>query len=124
MSDLFVMPSADKYGIEAWKNLIAAANSLYDLVDAIYLDDYDFKSDDLIDLVGRGPETATRIIAAAKTANQLDDEAGDFTESEKTELVTLAGERFQKPAYAKILRGVADIADGVSELINPANPTD
>lgn len=124
MSDLFVMPSENKYGIESFKNLVAAANSVYDLFEITYLDDRKFGTDDLVDLIGAGPVTITNIIQAANTAKDLGKEGSDLTEAEKSELVSLAGARFRNPAYSKIFRGVADMADGISELINPANPTD
>ncbi len=124
MSDLFVMPSENKYGIESWKNLFSAADAAWGLVELTYLDDRKFASDDLIDLVTVGPKVITEVIKAAGTSKDLGKEATDLTEGEKAELTALFGDKIKNPAYMKIFRGLADVADGISEAINPANPTD
>ena len=124
MSALFVMSADNKYGIESYKNLVAAANAVYDLFEVTYLDDRKFGTDDLVDLISAGPVAITKIIQAANTAKDLGKEGADLTEAEKEEIVGLVGARFSNPAYQKLFRGVADVADGISELINSSNPTD
>ena len=118
------MSADNKYGIESYKNLVAAANAVYDLFEVTYLDDRKFGTDDLVDLISAGPVAITKIIQAANTAKDLGKEGADLTEAEKEEIVGLVGARFSNPAYQKLFRGVADVADGISELINSSNPTD
>ncbi|MEO0337587.1 MAG: hypothetical protein AAF242_00080 [Bacteroidota bacterium] len=111
-----------QYGIENLNKGVDAANGMYDLFEKIYLDDRKFKGDDYIDLIGMGPQVAQRIIVAANGANQIGNEITDLSEAEKAQIVARAGERIEKPGYLKLLRGVLELVDGVSELKNDQNP--
>ena len=101
MSDLFVMPAENKYGIESFKNLVAAANSVYDLFEVTYLDDRKFGTDDLVDLISAGPVTITNIILAANTAKDLGKEGADLNEAEKNRTCKLGRCSFSKSCFTK-----------------------
>ena len=118
-----ILQENGQYGIEGLTSAIDAANSVYDLVDVVYLDDKKFTSDDLIDLVGQGPTTIQKIVKAANLAKQFDEEITDLSEAEKEALQAKAGEWLKSPGYQKILKGVLEMVDGISELQNPNNPT-
>lgn len=113
-----------KYGTEAWEKSLTAANGAYHLFELIYLDDRKLTGEDTIDLINVGPKFVTSVVEAAKVANQLDEEASDFSEAEKAKLLTLAGVNIQKPGYQKILKGILEIVDGIAEIGNPDNPID
>ena len=112
-----------QYGTEAWEKLITAGNDSYGLFELVYLDDQKITADDAIDAISVGPKVVTSIMAAAKAANQLDEEASDFSEAEKQKLLEMIGTNVQKPGYQKILKGIMEIVDGISEIRNPNNPT-
>lgn len=112
-----------QYGTEAWEKLIAAGNNSYNLFDLVYLDDRKITSEDAIDAIAVGPKVVTSIIEAARSANQLDEEAGDFSEAEKGKLLAKMGQNVNKPGYIKILKGIMEIVDGISEIHNQNNPT-
>jgi len=122
--DIFGTQASGQYGITSLKNLANAANSLYDLFDAIYLDDRKLGPDDLADAFRLGPAVLNSVMAAANTANQLDEELTDLSEAEKAELAALAGARLKRPGYVKIVKGLLELTDGVSELLNAENPTE
>lgn len=111
-----------KYGIDSIKSTVKAANTAYDLFEAVYLDDRKFGRDDWFDLASGGPKLAIDVIEAGNKAELLDEEIGDLSEAEKEELLALSGERIEKPAYQKILKGLLEITDGIAELKNPDNP--
>lgn len=122
MFSFFQAAAVGKYGIESLKKAILAAIALYDLFAAVYLDDKEFKQDDLIDLISLGPPAVSKVIAAAAVAKNYGDEIADLSDAEQSELVALAGTRVQNPAFLKILEGVLKITDGIAELSNPDNP--
>jgi len=115
------MPNG-KYGIEASTKAVLAANNIYDLGAVTYLDDKEWKQDDWVDLISKGPGTIQSVITAANSFDELDEELLDLSEAEKSALVALAGNRIKKPGYAKILKGIFELIDGVAELKNPDNP--
>lgn len=111
-----------QYGIDSLQKVVVAANRTYDLFDAVYLDDKKLAADDITDVITLGPNVVSSVVEAAKGFNQVDEEITDLSEAEKSVLITLAGDRIHKPAYIKILKGLLDITDGVSELVNAENP--
>lgn len=124
MSTFYSVLGDGKFGIDSIRNGINAANSVYDLFEAVYLDDKKFSNDDIFDLIGKGPAVVQAVIKAAGTAKDIGKEALDLSEAEKAQIMQLSGSRINKPGYVKILRGVLDIVDGVGELKNPDNPVD
>lgn len=124
MFSLFKAAAVGKYGIESLEKAIIAAIALYDLFAAVYLDDKEFKQDDLIDLISLGPPAVSKVIVAAAVAKNYGDEIADLSDAEQSELVALAGTRVQNPAFLKILEGILKITDGIAELSNPDNPQD
>lgn len=120
---MYVPPPKGKYGIDSTRKVVEAGNSLYDLVAATYLDDRQFKQDDLLELISQGPAVATKVIAAAGSFGNVDEEIQDLDEGEKLELASLVGARFKHPGYSKIIKGLFEIVDGISEITNPENPT-
>jgi len=113
-----------RYGVDSTLAGVTAANDTYDLFEKVYLDDRKLGADDLNDAILLGPRAATSIIAAANKAKNLGNELTDLSDSEKELIIATAGERINKPGYIKILKGVLELTDGVSELVNPANPKD
>jgi len=124
MEFLFGVSAAGQYGIDATKKGVDAGIAVYDLFKAVYLDDKKFGNDDLIDLVSMGPVAISKVISAAAVAGNLGKELGDLSEGEKAEIRTLVGSRVNKPGFQKIVKGILEITDGVSEMLNADNPTD
>lgn len=113
-----------KHGIEALSSLITAANRTYDLFAAAYLDDKKIDVSDLNDAITLGPGVVAAIVSAARSSSRLGEEITDLSEAEKSQILALAGSRLNRPGYMKILKGMLEMTDGISELINADNPTD
>lgn len=111
-----------RFGIESTLAGVKAANDMYDLFEAVYLDDKKLGSDDLNDAIVYGPRAAQSVIAAANGGKLIGKELTDLSENEKSRIIAVAGERVNKPGYIKILKGVLEMTDGVAELVKPENP--
>ena len=113
-----------KYGIEALTAATNAANRIYDLVKAVWLDDFGWQTNDWFDLINGGPKLAMALTEVARKSGQIGDEITDLSEAEKEELKSLAGERLKDLRYLKIYDGMLNIVDGIAELRNADNPVD
>ena len=125
MRDIFATTTSNgKYGIDGLKSVVSLANTLYNLVKATYFDDNKLDFTDLMDVAALGPALIGQGQQFAVHAGQLDEEITDLSEAEKVELNRLAGERINDPRYKKIVSGLLDVIDGISETIKEDNPTD
>lgn len=123
MRDIFAAETTDgAYGIDALTKVAALGNTFYDLVDRTYLDDKKFALDDLFDISVIGPTLVAQAQDFAIVAGQIDEEILDLSEAEKATLRNLAAERIEDPSYRKIVSGLLELIDGVSEKMNKTNP--
>lgn len=113
-----------KYGIEALIAATKAANRIYDLVKAVWIDDPGWQTNDWFDLINGGPALAIAMTNVARKSGDLGKEITDLSEAEKQQLLDLAGERVQDTRYLKIYDGMLNIVDGIAELRNAENPVD
>ena len=117
-----IIQTAGKYGIAAVLALIEAANAIYDLFAAVYLDDQKFTPADWGDVATFGPKVAMSVLKAGKNAGDLGKELTDLSGAEQEEILAAAGERIEDERYLKILDGLLKVVDGIAEFKNPDNP--
>jgi hypothetical protein len=111
-----------QYGTEALEAVGDAALAIYDLVDAVYLDDGVLNASDLVDAALIGPKVVSAVTTAIESGSMVGKEATDLSEAEKARLQLKYGDRIQNPGFNKIFKGVLQIVDGASELIGEGNP--
>lgn len=111
-----------KYGTEAIEAVGDAAEAVYQLVEATYLDDRQITIDDAIDAALIGPKVVRSIQTAITKGSAIGDEVTDLSENEKARLRTKYGAKLENPSFNKIFNGLLELIDGASELANPDNP--
>lgn len=115
-------PNNGAYGIGALTKIVDSANKLWDLTKAVYMDDKKITGEDFADIIALSPGVVSSIVSASKEFHLVDNEITDLSETEKNTLLALIGNRIENPSYMKIVKGLLDITDGISELVNSENP--
>lgn len=100
----------DTYGIEAIKAGFETAEGLYNLYDAVYLDDKKINGEDLVDLVRLGPGVATDMVKFVNKAKDLGKEWDDLSDEELTELFASIDDLPVDPHLEKIVKSLLQLS--------------
>ena len=106
-----------KYGIKETEDVIVAAQEVYELYKDVYGDDQAVTTDDLVDLMARGPALVKAVSAAAKNIDQVALELSDIDPEEDEYLIGKYGDLLKNPAYNRIYKGVYYMGTGIASLI-------
>ena len=117
-----IISANGQYGIEGLEALIDTGVAVQRGYQLVIADDGKVDVNDAPDLFIFGPPLFGALARVAAKRKDLGKEAIDLSEAEKARLNERAGGQLHKPAFQKILRGLLDMTDGVTELTNPENP--
>ena len=114
MDELLNLNNDGQYGTDGLEAAGDAALAIYSLIDAVYLDDRRLDGSDLIDAALIGPKVVAAVTTAIEKGDMLGKEVTDLSENEKARLREKYGDM--------IFKGVLEIIDGASEVLNSGNP--
>lgn len=124
MKSELVSPQAE--GIGAFIAGFEAGDKVFDLYEAVYLDDKKINGDDLTDVITKGPAAATSLIAFVNQAKNIGKEFDDLSDSELAELKSRFGSKVDDPNFQLLfnsLLGAAVAIDRIAEGTKKDDPT-
>ena len=107
----------NKYGIKETLEVFEATDQLVELYDAVIGDDGNVNAKDIPALLTKGPSAANAVLTAVQGGDLIPKELTNLNEQEKEQIMLAFGDKVHDVRYQKVFRGIVQIADGLTEII-------